>query len=528
MLPDPGVAPGSAAGLEAAVVGSGPNGLAAAVTLARAGARVTVYEAAPAIGGAARTAVRDVPGVGEVHYDVGSAVHPTALVSEFLAGVGLTERVEFARPEISYAHPLPTGGDTARGRGGTGPGGSGAAAGLAWRDPDRTLAGLAAAAPAEADAYRRIVLPLARRTEDLARLLLHPVLPLPALGPRGRGATTAARLALASAALAVPPLHGALTRRAPVVAAMLAGLRAHLPGGGTGPGAQGAALLLAALAHGQGWAIPRGGSGAITGALAAVLAEAGGRIELGRRIDDRRELPQPLVLFDTAPEAFAAAVPGLPAAVERRLLERRRGPGAAVVHFVTGAPVPWADPRLGAAGTLHLGGGAVELAASERASRSRFPAENPYVLLSQPSVVDPGRAPAGHHVLWTYTHVPPGGPGAEAVRAAVQAQIERHAPGFGATVLDAWVEGPADLEAGNPNLVGGDIAGGAVDTRGLLLRPGFGLRSSLGGAPWRSPAAGVYLCSASTPPGPAVHGMAGHLAARAALADARLLRRADL
>ncbi|GAA3706581.1 NAD(P)/FAD-dependent oxidoreductase [Zhihengliuella alba] len=502
---------GPAAGLDAAVVGSGPNGLAAAVTLARAGARVTVYEAAAAIGGAARTAEREVSGVGRVRYDVGSAVHPTALVSEFFDGIGLADRVGFARPELSYAHPLP--GDRT--------------AGLAWRDPERTLTGLAGAAPAEADAYRRAVLPLARRSADLARLLLHPVLPLPDLGPRGRGTATAARLVLSSAALAVPPLHGALVRRAPVVAAMLAGLRGHLPGGGTGPGAQGAALFLAALAHGEGWAIPLGGSGAITQALGRVLAESGGRIELGRRVADRQELPEPLVLFDTSPETLAAAVPGLPPAVERRLRNRRRGPGAAVVHFVTGGPVPWSDPRLGAAGTLHLGGDAARIAASERASRRRFPAENPYVLLSQPSAFDPGRAPAGHHVLWTYTHVPPN-TSPDTVRTAVQAQMERHAPGFGATVLDAWVEGPAALEAGNANLVGGDIAGGAVDTRGLLLRPGFGLRSSLGGAPWRSPAPGVYLCSAFTPPGPAVHGMAGHLAARRALADSGLLRRADL
>ncbi|RZU63133.1 phytoene desaturase family protein [Zhihengliuella halotolerans] len=517
---------------DAAVVGSGPNGLSAALTLARAGLSVRVYEAAEHLGGAASTIRVD----GALH-DTGSAVHPTALVSPFFRAIGLADAVDFAVPDLSYAHPLP-GGETA----------------LIWRSLERTLAGLEQHSRADAAAYRRLIAPLAHRGVALGELLLRPLLPVPpALAPPTFSGTTAAvRLGVATLAAAAGSsavAAGLPNRYMPeAVSAVLAGLRGHMPGGSCGPAAQGAGLFLGALAH-HGWPIPRGGSGAITAALAAMIdaalagtprpraeesaggaarAPANGRgrawLELGHPVADRAELDEPIVLFATSAEHVASAVARMPERYRAALRDTRRGPGSAVVHLLTNAPIPWADPRLDAAGTVHLGGSAAEIVAGERASSRRFDPANPYVLLSQPSRFDPARAPAGQHVVWAYTHVPHGVELAEiggeaAVIDAVVGQVERSAPGFRDTIVRSWAQGPRQLERENPALVGGDITGGAVDLRGMLARPVFS-RPTLSGAPWRTPVPGVYLASSSAAPGPAVHGMAGHLAARAAIADA--------
>lgn len=486
---------------DAAVVGSGPNGLAAALTLARAGWTVRVYEAADHLGGASSTARID----GVLH-DLGSAVHPTALVSPFFREIGLADAVEFVTPPVSYAHPLPGGPSSAGAARGAGPV-------LVYRDYERTLEGLRQHSPAAARAYAQVFGPLVGRGPELGRLFLSEP-PLLAGGHRGdtssrefalrresalwQERTTAARLARSVAAAYRPHM--------PIeVSSALEGARAHIPGGSYSPAAAVAGLFLGALAH-HGWPVPVGGSGAITQAMASKIEELTGPgwLELGRRVGDRRELDEPVVLWAAAPETLAGA------------RAPRRGPGSAVVHLTTNAPIPWADARLAEAGTVHLGGTAATIRRGERAAARRLDPTNPYVLLSQPSQFDPTRAPAGTHALWAYVHVPAGADlaalgGEAAVAGTVVRQIERQAPGFADTVTAALVRSPQELERGNPALIGGDIAGGMTDARGMLSR--VRRRQPVAGA-------GTYLASSSAWPGPAVHGMPGHLAARHALAEA--------
>lgn len=459
---------------DVAVIGAGPNGLAAALTLARAGVSVRLLERNKQVGGAARTLELGYPGA--VH-DVGSAVHPMALASPFFASIGLRERVDFVVSELSFAHPLP-----------------GGRAALAWRDLERTVVGLGADGPG----YRRLLGPIVERIDATADTLMHELLRIP------RHPVALAVFGMRAAALVVPGLGTGESS-----AALLAGLSAHTAGGGRGPASTGAGLFLGATAHAGGWPIPVGGSQAISNAMAQMLLEAGGSIELDTEVRHLAEISERTVLFDTSPEALAEiAAPVLPQRYARALRATRRPPGSCVVHYVLNAPVPWSVPELADAGTIHLGGTASIIRREERRVRTSV-SNAPYAIVSQPSRFDPSRAPAGKQVLWAYCHVPTGDP--SDMTAIMTAQLEAAAPGFTDTILHTEVVTAPGLQAQNPNLIGGDLSGGATDLLGMLRRP------VLAADPWKTPAKGIYLASSSTPPGPAVHGMNGYLAAKSAL-----------
>ncbi len=467
--------------LDVVVVGAGPNGLAAAVTLARAGLRVVVFERAGRAGGGASTAELTLPGFA---HDVCSAVHPLALESPFFRAFELDRRISLVRPDISFAHPL-----------------DGGAASIAHRDLARTAAGLGR----DGVAYARLIGPLARRASQVAEITGGPLLRIP---PHP---WAAALLGAATAEQGTPAWN--LRFRGDAAPALLSGVSAHAILPLPSLAAAGAGIALTAYAHARGWPIPIGGSQAIVDALVRDLEAHGGRLVLDHEVTRLSDLPRARVrMLDLTPRALLAmAGDELPERYRRRLARFRYGQGAAKVDFALSAPVPWRSAELREAPTLHLGGTRAEIAAGEReVARGRHP-QSPYVLVSQPSIVDPSRAPSGGHTLWTYTHVPAGSTLDRAE--AVIAQIERFAPGFRDTILAVSSRTAVDLEHHNPNYPGGDIAAGAADVRQLLARP------VLSPTPWRTPVAGLYLCSSSTSPGPGVHGLAGWHAARTALRD---------
>jgi phytoene dehydrogenase-like protein len=437
----------------AVVVGSGPNGLAAAVVLARAGLEVVVHEAEERWGGGTRTEELTLPGF---RHDVCSAIHPLARWSACFGCFELG--VEWLESPACVAHPLED-----------------EEAVLAWRDLDATAAGLGR----DARAYRSLVGPLV------------PAVARPWLLVRS------VALGLATAD------HVARRFETRPARALLAGCAAHSmlplerrPSAGFG-------LALLALAHAVGWPFPRGGSQSIADALVARLREAGGDVVTSSPVD---ELPRAdLVLCDVSPRELLRL-----ARMEDRPLRRfRQGPGAFKLDWALSGPIPWRDPRCAQAATVHLGGTYEEIAASERAPGT----VPPFVLLAQPSLWDSTRAPGGRQTAWAYCHVPNGSP--VDFTEAVEAQVERFAPGFRGRILARSARGPRELEAHNRNLVGGDINGGLMDLRQLWTRPAPRL------VPWRTPLRGVYLCSASTPPGGGVHGLCGWAAARLALRDLR-------
>ena len=470
----------------AAVIGAGPNGLAAAVTLARAGVPVTVFEAAETIGGGTRTAEVVQPGV---LHDVCSAVHPMALATGFFREFELTRRMEFAVPEASYANPL----DGAAG------GGADRAA-IAYRDLGRTASELGR----DGAAYARLYRPLLRRLEGVIDFALGPSM---LRGPRD----PLAALATALRTFEQGTLLGGLRFSEEAAPALVSGVIAHGIGRMPSLATAGVGTVLGALGHAAGWPVPIGGSRAISDALAADLVAHGGRIRADHAIDDVRELSDfDVKIFDTSARGLVAiAGPLLPRRYRRALSRFAYGDGATKVDFVLDGPIPWADPRVAAAPTVHLGGSRTETAFAElEVSRGRHP-QRPYVLLAQPTAFAPARNPAGVDAVWSYTHVPSGSD--VDVRRQVIAQIERFAPGFEDRIVAVHQTTAAQLSRYNRNYHGGDFSAGAVTMRQLLMRP------VLSADPHRTPAPGVYLASSSTPPGPGVHGLAGWYAARSAL-----------
>lgn len=464
---------------DAVIVGSGPNGLAAAVTLARAGLAVAVFERADEFGGGSASAELTRPGF--VH-DSCSAVHPLAFESRFFREFGLRRRVEFVVPEVSYAHPL-----------------DGRDAALAHRDLDRTADALGVDGPA----YARMMRPLVDRVRGIADLTGSSLLRVPG-DPVATGWFGARTLEQGG------PAWNARFRD-DAAPALVTGVAAHTILGLPSLAAAGAGLTLATYGHAQGWPIPIGGSGSIVSAMIDDIVAHGGELFSGRDIRSLDELPPSrAVLLDVTPRALVSIAGDRMPARYRRALERfRYGAAVAKVDFALSAPVPWRDPAVASSGTVHIGGTRAEIAASENAVTSGRLPEAPYVLVSQPSLFDDSRAPAGSHVLWTYTHVPAGSD-ADRTEAIVR-QIERFAPGFRDTIIESHSRTAPQLAAQNPNYPDGDIAAGLPSIRQLLARPV--LRTD----PWRTPMSGVYLCSSSTSPGPGVHGLAGWWAALSAL-----------
>ncbi|WOQ69377.1 NAD(P)/FAD-dependent oxidoreductase [Microbacterium limosum] len=464
---------------DAVVVGAGPNGLAAAVTLARAGLRVRVFEASDRIGGGSSTRELTAPGF---HHDVCSAVHPLAFESRFFREFALPQRVAFAVPAVSFAHPL-----------------DGGRAGIAYRDLDRTRDALGR----DGRAYDALVRPLAERSAQVAELTGSTLLRMP------RHPLTAARFGLATLEQGSALWGARFTGEA--APAMLTGVAAHTILPLPSLASAGAGLALTTYAHARGWPIPIGGSQAIAEAMAADIRAHGGDILTGTRIDSLTELPPArITVLDVTPRALLRmSAHRLPAVYRRALEGFRYGNAVAKVDFALSEPVPWTNPEVRRAGTVHVGGSRAEIAAAENAVAHGRLVDDPYVLASQPSLFDHTRAPTGRHTLWTYTHVPAGST-ADRTEAVIR-QIERFAPGFRDTVLHTSSSTAQEVAAHNANYPGGDIAAGVPDVAQLLRRP------VLRPDPWRTPLAGVYLASASTSPGPGVHGLAGWRAALSAL-----------
>lgn len=463
------------------MIGAGPNGLTAAILLARAGFRITVFEAADSIGGGARSAELTLPGF---LHDVCSAVHPLAIASPAFSNFPLAiHGLEWIQPPVPLAHPLDDG-----------------SAAILSRSIQQTGAALGA----DGEAYARVASPFVHRWQEFVAEILQPVVHLP------RAPLLLARFgwqALWPASAAARRLfHG------PQARALFAGLAAHSLLPLHAPGSAAYAWVLAIAAHAAGWPIPRGGSQRIAHALAAYFESLGGTIITNTTIRSLGDLqPGALVLCDVTPRQFLEiAGAQLTGSFRNRLKSYRYGPGVFKIDWALSGPVPWRARECSQAGTLHLGGSLEEIELSEKNASAGRISERPFVLFVQPSLFDASRAPAGQHTAWAYCHVP-NGSGVD-MTARIEAQVERFAPGFGEAILARHTFTAAQLEHHNANLIGGDISGGLQNLTQLVFRPAPSL--------YRTPLRNVYLCSASTPPGGGVHGMCGYHAARLALRDA--------
>ena len=467
----------------AVVVGAGPNGLAAAIVLAQAGMQVEVFEAEAQPGGGARTMELTLPGF---HHDFGSAVHPMAAASPFFTSLPLRQHgLEWIHSPASLAHPFDDG-----------------TAITLERDLDAAVEALAP----DGEAWRALVAPLVHRWAEFAPMILGPMIPGPMLSPPRHPFLLAGfgwKALMPAALLAHRCFRGERTR------ALFAGLAAHSFLALDEPLSASFGIVLGATAHVAGWPIPRGGAQSITQALIAHLVQLGGSVTASSRVERLDSLGKfDAALCDVAPrQLLQLAGERFPASYSRSLARYRPGPGVFKVDYALSQPIPWRAAACAQAVTVHLGGSLNEIAASEDAMRHGRHAERPFVLLAQPTLFDSSRAPQGKHIAWAYCHVPNGSEFDMLPR--LEAQIERFAPGFGDCVLARRIFQPADLEAMDANLFGGDIGGGAVDWRQLLFRP-----------TWRqyaTPDRRIYICSSSTPPGGGVHGMCGYHAARLAL-----------
>jgi phytoene dehydrogenase-like protein len=469
---------------DAVVIGAGPNGLAAALRLSAAGLRVQVVERGARPGGGTRTEELIRSGY---HHDVCSTVQPMAAAAPFFREFDLAARgVRLLHPEIAFAHPL-----------------DGGRAALSRRSLEETALGLGA----DAAAYRRLFGPLVEHGQDVVDFFLssrlrraptHSPVEIAKFGLQGlpnvrwlaeqRFETDAAKALLAGAAA-----HGMLDLARPLTAAL--------------------GMLLGMLAHHVGWPLIEGGSQKLADAMVTALEEQGGEVVTGHEVTDLREFEGvPAVLLDTSPRAFVAMAGDRVNEGYRRWVRRyKHGPGVFKIDWILSEPVPWTNPEVRRAGTLHLAGTLEEAMAGEAAPAAGRTTDKPYVLAVQPTVVDPTRAPEGGHIFWAYVHVPHGSD--VDMTAAIEAQIERFAPGFRDTVVERATKNAVQMQEWNPNHVGGDISNGEASLRQMLARPVPRWNT------YKTPVDGVYLASAATPPGPAVHGMCGDLAARVALRE---------
>ena len=464
---------------DAVIVGSGPNGLSAAITIAQQGLKVLVLEARDTIGGGVRSAELTLPGF--IH-DVCSAVHPLAVSSPFFRSLDLAKYgLAWRFPEVSLAHPLDQG-----------------RAVLVRPSLAETARGLAVDGAAYTSSLGYLVRHWDRLVEDILGTLRIPRRPflfarfgLSALMSAAGYARSRFRTAEVRALFAGMAAHGMLPLEAPATASF--------------------GLALALSAHAVGWPVAQGGSQRIVDAMAAYLTDLGGEIRTGIPVTKLAELPRAsAVLLDVSPKSLLAiAGDDLPAAYRSALSRYRYGPGVFKVDWALDAPIPWTNPEVSLSSTVHLGGTLEEIAASERSVARGDHPQKPYVLLVQSSLVDPMRAPAGKHTAWAYCHVP--NASTTDMRAAIESQVERFAPGFRERILAAHTRSAAEYEDYNPNYVGGDINSGSQNLAQFFTRPAVRWDS------YALPLKGVYLCSSATPPGGGVHGMCGVHAARSAL-----------
>ncbi|CAM3617753.1 phytoene desaturase family protein [Deinococcus frigens] len=466
--------------LDAVVVGAGPNGLSAALTLARAGLRVQVLEAHDTVGGGMRSLPLTRPGF--VH-DYGSAIHPLAAASPAFRNWPLHAfGLEWVQPDAPVTHPLGGGSVTL----------------------ERSLEATADALGADGPAWTALIRPLLNNWEGLLHDILRPLPRVPS------HFFTLARFGIRG----LPPaeLLGRLLFRTPEARALWGGLAAHSVLPFSAPGTSAMTLVLALLAHSVGWPFPRGGAQALPDAMRAYLEFLGGSVVTGVRVTSAADLPPARVtLVDSSPGVLLGLLGDRAPAAYRAALERYRyGPGIQKLDYALSGPVPWADSRVARAATVHLGGTLDEVARSEAAAPTHV-SPRPYVLAAQHTLFDSTRAPSGQHTFWAYSHVPNGSD--EDIQQQMEDQIERYAPGFRGLILARHRTTAPMLQAYSPVFGGGDVNGGKGDLWGLLARP------VLTSTPYRTPVRGFYLCSSSTPPGGGIHGMAGYHAALAALKD---------